>query len=483
MRENRRRIFKRMKRIRLKSLGILAAAAVISSSAAVNVPASVGAGRILLPEREAAKRGRSYADEQEAPETLEQLFQRAKQSEAELTGEEEESIPDSRFVVTDQESDDIRVLSAALQAEEGQESVFYVIGKNFVPNGKAIAQWFGGQAVYANLLDQAVCAGEDWYYAARFSVTVHPSRDGCSHRWRETGNHPAGCLAKGGTQYVCGRCGQEREVFLPPLGHLDEDGDAVCDRCRGDAFGGDMEKMHWNLGDLLARELDGAVYMFRCVDQNYSDGSENHRQGALFLAESVIPADYGSGYVLRETENGHEYVFEPGPVVSFGESNDYKYSAVRSFLKQMEEEMYGAEPISVGVDRAFTGSTPEGEMGSLDGTGLHGTYIGDQQVKDTLFILSVDEAVKYKHWLWKFEGSHRENPESQLSSFSKGYWLRNPMGDQRHHDTGYAYVVDLADGSIHAAAVKPAGGTGDPKLDLTVPYGIRPAFVMPQDGK
>ena len=65
--------------------------------------------------------------------------------------------------------------------------------------------------------------------------------------------------------------------------------------------------------------------------------------------------------------------------------------------------------------------------------------------------------------------------------FAKGYWLRNPMGDSGNYDTGYAYVVDIVNGNIHPAAVKPLAETGNEELDTTTPYGIRLAFTMPQD--
>ena len=139
------------------------------------------------------------------------------------------------------------------------------------------------------------------------------------------------------------------------------------------------------------------------------------------------------------------------------------------------------EPTSIGVDKAFMGSTAEKEYSSFDANSLKSYYIGNQQLKERLFILSVDEAMKYKEYLWKFDGSEEENPDTQYSAFSKGYWLRNPMGDSGNYDTGYAYVVDIVNGNIHPAAVKPLAETGNEELDTTTPYGIRLAFTMPQD--
>ena len=70
---------------------------------------------------------------------------------------------------------------------------------------------------------------------------------------------------------------------------------------------------------------------------------------------------------------------------------------------------------------------------------------------------------------------------AQYTPFSKGYWLRSPMGNAQSYDTGYVYVVDLVNGSIHPASIKPLESTGNDELDVTTTYGIRPAFIMKQD--
>ena len=99
-----------------------------------------------------------------------------------------------------------------------------------------------------------------------------------------------------------------------------------------------------------------------------------------------------------------------------------------------------------------------------------------------MFSLSVDEALKYKDYLWKFNGSDAENPESQYGSFSKAYWLRNPMGmSSEYNETKQVYVVDLVNGNIHPNVVKPEIDTEDEELKVTSTVGVRPAFVMPQD--
>lgn len=567
---------------------------------------------------------------------LQAYFQTAREYESRLTGEAEDTVPDSRFMITGQEENDIRVLSAASQIPDGEERTFYVIGKNFVPNGKALAEWFGSGAVYANYLEAEEKEGKDTWYAARMSVWKNGSFDGLKH-WEMVRETRASCLGKGTALYRCRETKEEKEIVTAPFGHCDSDQDSLCDRCRWRGFGqeegskihavlggrnmtftcidadyqsgslpeggmlyladqkvetgffggygscvyedsqirryfrdgfqngcslgealegisvpgcsgtdyamslsreeygryqrliqgggfflrddtgsqvwavdekgelqpanphdpdygirpaivlkkpwaGEAERIHWELGDLQQAEIDGQNMLFRCIDQNYSDHMENHGQTALFLCETVIPADYGSRYELREQEDGsHEYEFCPGPLVNFGQSSDYKHSNIQTWLEQAGDKIYLAKQVQIGTDMAFTGETPKGEYSSFDAVNLSSHPIGAQSLYGKLFLLSVEEAVKYKEFLWTFEGAQEENPETQLSSFSKGYWLRTPMGTGDGADMGYVYGVDLERGQIRPERIRPTEGTGDAELDATSPFGVRPAFVMPQD--
>ena len=567
---------------------------------------------------------------------LQAYFQTAREYESRLTGEAEDTVPDSRFMITGQEENDIRVLSAASQIPDGEERTFYVIGKNFVPNGKALAEWFGSGAVYANYLEAEEKEGKDTWYAARMSVWKNGSFDGLKH-WEMVRETRASCLGKGTALYRCRETKEEKEIVTAPFGHCDSDQDSLCDRCRRRVFGqeegskihavlggrnmtftcidadyqsgslpeggmlyladqkvetgffggygscvyedsqirryfrdgfqngcslgealegisvpgcsgtdyamslsreeygryqrliqgggfflrddtgsqvwavdekgelqpanphdpdygirpaivlkkpwaGEAERIHWELGDLQQAEIDGQNMLFRCIDQNYSDHMENHGQTALFLCETVIPADYGSRYELREQEDGsHEYEFCPGPLVNFGQSSDYKHSNIQTWLEQAGDKIYLAKQVQIGTDMAFTGETPKGEYSSFDAVNLSSHPIGAQSLYGKLFLLSVEEAVKYKEFLWTFEGAQEENPETQLSSFSKGYWLRTPMGTGDGADMGYVYGVDLEQGQIRPERIRPTEGTGDAELDATSPFGVRPAFVMPQD--
>ena len=250
--------------------------------------------------------------------------------------------------------------------------------------------------------------------------------------------------------------------------------------------GGGAKKLHWSLGDTVVRNIDGERYRFRCIDENYADEMEYHRQAALFLCDTVIPAGFGSGYEFETPgDKEHDYVFYPGPIVNFGTSGEYKYSAVRSWLQAAGAGMDDLEPVNTGVFRAYTGSTPETMYGGFDSGTLTGSYIGSQKMTDGLFILSVDEAFQYREWLWRFEGASRENPDSQYGPFCKGYWLRNPVGDRENTAADLVYIVDLVKGNIHPAPIAPVRADGengeeDAELQVTGTTGVRPAFALPQ---
>lgn len=569
--------------------------------------------------------------EEEQRGALTAYLKQARECDSQITGEEPDAIPDSRFLVSDQAENDSRVLSIASQAEDEETHPFYVIGQDFVPNGKAVAEWFGAGTEYSNLLEDVIRLKGVTYYVARMSIRRELSGSG-RHQWEEASTDPAACLGKGRTIYRCGITGEEREVILPPLGHTDADQDSVCDRCGMRAFpqtegsqiktelagkelsftcidgdygdtggmlyladqvipleffggygspaygesrvrkyfrdsfqndcpirglmgielpsvlgvdyavslskeeyessrgkipasepfflrdnegeqiwgigpdgtpgltsvdeagygirpaillrkpdAGTMERMHWSIGDVQAREIDGETYMFRCIDENYADGTENHQQAALFFCETVIPADLGSRYEVEEQEDGsHRPVFVPGPVANFGETNDYKYSKIHRWLEETAES-YGTEPVRAGVDYAYMGSTPEGMYSEFSDSRLKPSYIGDQKLTARMFVLSVDEAVKYKDRLWRFEGEETDNPETQISAFSKGYWLRTPMGDLSGFDTDCVYEVDLERGNIRPVPIRPQGEGEEDGSGQTGTTGVRPAFAMPQD--
>lgn len=440
--------------------------------------------------------GEDWAAEERArtdDERLRRWLETARACEAELTGEAADHIPDRRIIVSSREENEERLLTAAGQIHDAEDHIVYVIGRNLTPSGAILKEVYGPEITYANLVEEYFEAGKDLYCAARFAVARNFRAESCTHVWEETISEAAGCTVKGRSVYRCGRCGEEREVFTSAAGHLDENSDGTCDRCGADmeeAGSQEADPTHWNIGDVLEKEIDGERYRFRCIDQNYSDGTENHRQAALFLCDTVIPADFGADYSYVLTENGEfEYQFRPGPIGYFGVGNDYKYSGIHGWLHGSEADFYDAEDINIGTSYACTGSTEAGRYSQLKESELEPFYIGSQKLTARLFVLSVDEALKYKNWLWRFGDTDDENPQTQVGEFSKAYWLRTPAGNARDYDTGFVYVVDLVNGNIRPEAVRPEGAVGshgdgdiaDRQLEVTGTTGVRPAFVIAQE--
>lgn len=237
----------------------------------------------------------------------------------------------------------------------------------------------------------------------------------------------------------------------------------------------------WETGDVVQRELDGETYDFRCIDEDYIDVQGSGKTLALFLCDRIVPASHGSSYKPEPGENGiYDYAFTAGPIVNFGTGNDYKYSAVRAWIKKSEQAFEDACFVNVGSSWAYTGSTETDMFSQLNRWEMVPHDIGYQQIYDRLFLLSVDEALEYRDWLWKFEGSALDNPESQTGMFCKGYWLRTPFGFERDEDSGMVYIVDLINGNIRPERVAPQGNLEDEELDVTGTTGVRPAFVLEQ---
>lgn len=350
--------------------------------------------------------------------------------------------------VSNRLENDRQILSEAGQClrEGRQEGVFYVTGRNYVPEGTVLESFYGDSLEYSNTLEEMEIKGGDTRYKMRFAV-----------KWKDKK--------------------EEEQDFSK------EEGD---------------EKEYWKLGDTVVREIDGQRYCFRCIDQNYKTRSTSSQTAALFLCDSVIPADWGSSYEYSKQEDGsYRYSFQPGPIVNFGDSNDYKYSDIRRWLKSQEDTIRGAMWVDIGVEKSYTGQTQTGSYSQLREADLRGYHIGDQQMTDSLFLLSVDEALRYKEYLWRFgsvsENGMKENPESQIGPFCKGYWLRSPAGNAYAEADKMVYLVDLIDGTIRPEISKPRKEFKNYDMEnpeneqeeewmVTSSIGIRPAFALPQQG-
>ena len=46
----------------------------------------------------------------------------------------------------------------------------------------------------------------------------------------------------------------------------------------GGGTGTETQIRHWNIGDTVTRKIGGTAYRFRCIDQNYADHMDYHRE-------------------------------------------------------------------------------------------------------------------------------------------------------------------------------------------------------------
>lgn len=562
-------------------------------------------------------------------ERFEMYFERAKKADAAITGKEAEEILDDQIICESNAKCSYRLRSLSVQIKNTAATPVYVIAKDCAATGIILKELYSTSVEYsANLLDTIQLDGAE--YRIYVFLVNKIFGETCSHNWKLEKRTEATCLSSGSEKYVWSICSKAEVKTLPALGHVDENGDSLCDRCgkrteeqnggdritatyrpslseyqmqfvcvsenfqngylyisdtgipasefggygsldymlsnpyqnfagtfadcfsitgqallpidadgalayaailskeevlayRGQIEGdyitrtvengqlvvvhdngstslvtptddmllrpavvlgapdaGTADPIYWSVGDVQKVVIDQKTYEFRCVDTNYYDKSENHQKLALFLCDEVIPANYGSEYsYLPDKEGIMGQVFLPGPVVNFGDESDYKYSKIHNWLSKHQNRIFQSFNCHIGVDSAFTGSTGKGRFSELSDQDLTVHSIGYQRLTARLFSLSVEEALKYKDYLWKFGDTDADNPEVVTDNFCNGYWLRSPMGNA-DANSGYAYIVDLVNGMIRPEAVKPDGGSTDEELRVTTSIGVRPAFAVPQ---
>ncbi|MFT4104994.1 MAG: hypothetical protein QM657_04460 [Lacrimispora sp.] len=352
-----------------------------------------------------------------------------------------------------QESNE-RLLNMASMADGTGRQEIYLIAKGHVPNSLILSQTFPDIRNISELVREEFTILGAPYVVLRIGFEKTYEESTCSHDYEVTDEVSAGCAESGHKTVKCLKCGKEETIILPVTGHKDGDHDGVCDICY-EPVKEVQETVHYSIGDVVARTIGGGIYLFRCIDDDYEDVMGNSQKTALFLCDSVIRSD----------------VEGPEKKMNFGPNNNYKHSKVRQWLTDQADADFVHETY-IGVTRSFQGVTGKGMYEQLNENDLIGFDRGFQLLQDRVFILSVDEALEYRDYLWKFNGSETNNPESQLSAYSKGYYLRTPQ-DNGLDDLWYGdgiYSVSLVNGNIQPVNV------GDMSM------GIRPVMAIPQGG-
>lgn len=340
-------------------------------------------------------------------------MERAKAAQAAMMNQKPENIPDSSVICETRGKAEERLVSAFSALSEGGTQEVWVIGKDIIPVGTCLKEQFGKKAVYSNDSMDIIEKNDGSYHVHRFVIQNKDLREGKDN---------------------------SMDTYKMP-----------------DA------QNHWEVGDETGVFIDGKPYFFTCIDSDY-------KGGALFLCNTVIPADFGTDDIY----------FSPGPIGYYGESNDYEVSKIRGFLDSQTASYMKKSLIR--INESASGSTMEGKFGATDGIGIKRYSIGFQQITQGLFIFSLNEAIMYAKWLWRFEGSESDNPKTVSGPFLSAYWLRTPYGNGFDYESSdMVYVVDLEKGNIHPASVRPESSEGDDYTDLFTAVGIRPAFVLDND--
>lgn len=218
----------------------------------------------------------------------------------------------------------------------------------------------------------------------------------------------------------------------------------------------------WNVDDMQVREIGDKLYLFRCVDANYTDKSNTDKSMALFLCDTVIAANEGLGFDEADSTQSTRF---------FGATNNYKYSAINDWLNENKSKTGNLLMTNIGIVNEYSGTTETGKFQSLDVKSLtRFTRDTAQVMYSNLFIPSVEEAIEMKDYLWKFNGSDKNNASDIINNYRESYWLRTPQYDT----DDMVYTVNLRTGVIEPKSVKKTS-------ENTVSNaGIRPMYVVEQ---
>ncbi|WP_026893459.1 MucBP domain-containing protein [Lacrimispora aerotolerans] len=399
------------------------------------------------------KKGEQIPDEAdpdaETKERLHDWLEVAKKADYSITGEYP---TDVQVITKTQAEGNERLLNLVSMAEGIERKEIYLIAKDYYPSAGIISQRLPMVNNISELpMEQLTISGAT-YTVLRVGFERVYDESICVHEYEMVDEVAATCTGNGHQSVQCKKCGKEEIVILPAIGHLDEDYDGVCDICH-EAADEVPEAVHYSIGDVQVRNIGDKLYLFRCIDDDYEDAMENNQKLALFLGDSVIRSD------IEGTSKK----------LNFGSNNNYKYSKVREWLLYNTKADF-VHDTYIGITNAYMGATRTGSFEQFSESSLLGQSRLFQQLEDRVFILSVDEAIKYKDYLWKFNGSEENNPESQVSAYSKGYYLRTPQ-DSGSTDFLYGngiFIVSLVDGNIRPVEVTETS------------IGIRPVMAIPQ---
>lgn len=367
-----------------------------------------------------------------------------------ITGEGPSS---GQLISESQKEANERLLNLVSMADGGDRIEVYVIAKGYTPNAAIISQKFPAVKNLSELSLEQLTIADETYIVLRIGFEKTYDENTCNHSYKVIDRVEPSCMDNGYETVQCLKCRKEETVILPAIVHTDTDHNGICDVCY-QPVQETPEAVHYSIGDVQYRTIGNKTYSFRCIDEDYEDARNNSQKTALFLCDSVIRSD----------------IMGTSKKLNFGDNNNYKYSKVRKWLQNNASDSRFLHNAYIGITRSYIGSTGRGTYEQLKESSLMGYERLYQSMEDKVFILSVEEALKYRDYLWKFNGSQTNNPDSQISTYSKGYYLRTPQNGGLE-DFWYGegiYAVSLIDGNIQPVNASETG------------IGIRPVMTIPQ---
>lgn len=326
-----------------------------------------------------------------------------------------------------------RLLNLISMADGTDRIEVYVIAKGYTPNAAIISQKFPSVKNVSELSLEELIIADETYTILRVGFEKTYEENTCNHSYKVIDRVEPSCMDNGYETVQCLKCKKEETVILPAMGHIDTDHDGICDVCYQPVQETPVA-VHYRIGDVQYRTIGNKTYSFRCIDEDYEDALNNSQKAALFLCDSVIRSD----------------IMGTSKKLNFGDNNNYKYSKVREWLQNNALDLRFLHNAFIGITRTYIGSTGRGTYEQLKESSLMGYDRLYQTMEDKVFILSVEEALKYRDYLWRFNGSETNNPDSQISAYSKGYYLRTPQsGGLKDFLYGEGiYAVSLINGNI-----------------------------------
>ena len=388
--------------------------------------------------------------EHEAAEKLKDWQRIAALADEKITGYR---IPEEQYqslISGDLYASNERIKNMVSMVQDADPHEIYIIGLNHIPNTLIIGQTFPDVINISSLEMGSLDIGGQKYTMLRIGFTRSYDKKTCVHDYELTDYVPCSCTAPGYGSVQCRKCGSTESIILPSSGHTDLNHDGICEVCFKQIEGNDPEPVHYNIGDVQARRIKGKIYLFRCIDEDYG-------KKALFLCDSTIRSDIDSSAATVKK-------------LTFGSNNNYKYSYIRTWLNDNADDLFGAEATLIGTNVAYQGATGDGSYEQFNENELIALEKPFQLLEDEIFILSVEEAIQYREYRWRFGGSEENNQETQYSAYSRGYYLRTPQykGENGFEYGPGIYVVDFS-GSIHPVSVS-----------STDNIGIRPVIAIRQ---